>query len=216
MAFDFKKEYKEFYLPAKTPSLVEIPPMNYLAVRGRGNPNQEGGAYHQALELLYGMAYTIKMSYKGPRSIEGFFAYVVPPLEGLWWQEGPCGIHPARKEDFHWISLIRLPDFVQRPDFEWAAQEAAGKKKRDFSPVEFFTYHEGLCVQCMHLGPYDDEPATVLAMGDFAAAHGYERDLASGRYHHEIYLGDPRKTAPDKLKTVIRHPIQPAARLADG
>lgn len=149
MAFDFKKEYKEFYLPAKTPSLVEIPPMNYLAVRGRGNPNQEGGAYHQALELLYGMAYTIKMSYKGPRSIEGFFAYVVPPLEGLWWQEGPCGIHPARKEDFHWISLIRLPDFVQRPDFEWAAQEAAGKRSGISPPLSFSRITRGCaCSVC--------------------------------------------------------------------
>ena len=211
MAFDFKKEYKEFYMPPNKPGLVEIPPMNYLAVRGRGNPNEENGEYAKALGALYGIAYTIKMSYKGPHRIEGFFEYAVPPLEGFWWQSGSSDeIDYAHKEDFYWISLIRLPDFVAPGDFDWAIQEATKKKKMDFSTVEFFTYHEGLCVQCMHLGPYDDEPATVLAMERFANEKGYIIDITPNRYHHEIYLSDPRKTEPAKLKTVVRHPVKKA------
>ena len=209
MAFDFKKEYKEFYMPPNKPGFVEIPPMNYLAVRGRGNPNEENGEYAKALGALYGIAYTIKMSYKGPHRIEGVFEYAVPPLEGFWWQSGAFGeVDYAHKEDFNWISLIRLPDFVAPGDFDWAIQEATKKKKIDFSTVEFFTYHEGLCVQCMHLGPYDDEPATVLAMERFANEKGYIIDITPNRYHHEIYLSDPRKTEPAKLKTVVRHPVK--------
>ncbi|MDL2229710.1 GyrI-like domain-containing protein [Treponema sp. OttesenSCG-928-L16] len=208
MAFDFKKEYKEFYLPPKTPGIVEIPSMNFLAVRGRGNPNEEGGEYSRAVEQLYGMAYTIKMSYKGSYKIKGFFEYVVPPLEGFWWQDGVKGVDYSRKDGFNWISLIRLPDFVNPADFDWALREAAQKKKADFSAVEFFTYHEGLCVQCMHIGPYDDEPATVSAMQNFAGAKGYAIDISDSRYHHEIYLGDPRKTEPANLKTVLRHPVR--------
>lgn len=208
MAFDFKKEYKEFYLPPKTPILTDVPPMNYLAVKGKGNPNEEGGSYSKALNLLYGMAYTLKMSYKGPYKIEGFFEYVVPPLEGFWWQEGTAGVDYSRKEDFNWISLIRLPDFVKQEDFDWAAAEAARKKKTDFSPVKFYTYEEGLCVRCMHLGPYDTEPETALAIERFAAEHGYVIDITPARYHHEIYLTDPRKTDPSKLKTVISHPVK--------
>jgi hypothetical protein len=211
MAFDYKKEYKEFYMPPAKPGIIEIPPINFLAVRGAGDPNEEDGAYSQALGSLYGVAYTVKMSYKGPRKIEGFFEYVVPPLEGFWWQGGKTdGIDYARKEDFNWISLIRLPDFVTQNDFNWAVGEATRKKKADFSNVEFFAYHEGLCVQCMHLGSYDDEPATVQAMDSFAAENGYAIDITANRYHHEIYLSDPRKTDPAKLKTVIRHPIAKA------
>ena len=209
MAFDFKKEYKEFYLPKDTPSLVTVPPMNYLAVRGRGDPNEEGGAYQQALGLLYGLAYTIKMSKLSDRQIEGYFDYVVPPLEGFWRQDGVTGgIDYARKADFRWISLIRLPDFVTREDFAWAQAEAARKKKTDFSPVEFLPYEEGLCVQCLHLGPYDTEPATVARMHAFLEEQGCALDITEERYHHEIYLSDPRKTAPEKQKTVIRHPIR--------
>jgi hypothetical protein len=208
MAFDFKKEYKEFYLPKDTPSIVTVPPVNYLAVRGQGDPNQEGGAYQQAIGLLYGVAYTIKMSKKGDHRIEGYFDYVVPPLEGFWRQEGVTGIDYAHKEKFRWISVIRLPDFVTRADFDWAVQEATRKKKTDFSSVEFWTYDEGLCVQCMHSGPYDDEPATVERMHRFLEAQGFALDLTDQRLHHEIYLSDARKTPPENLKTVIRHPIR--------
>ena len=210
MAFDFKKEYKEFYLPKDIPSIVAMPPMNYLAVRGQGDPNQEGGAYQQAIGLLYGIAYTIKMSKKSDHRIEGYFDYLVPPLEGFWQQEGVTGIDYAQKEKFQWISVIRLPDFVTRADFDWAIREATNKKKTDFSKVKFWTYEEGLCVQCMHTGPYDDEPATVERMHRFMEAQGYELDVNDRRLHHEIYLSDARKTAPEKLKTVIRHPIRKA------
>ena len=208
MAFDFKKEYKEFYLPKAKPELVTVPPMNYIAVRGKGDPNEEDGAYKQAIGLLYGIAYTIKMSKKGSHQIDGYFDFVVPPLEGFWQQSGSNTIDYAHKEDFEWISVIRLPDFVTKADFDWAVQEATAKKKLDFSPVEFLTVDEGLCVQCMHIGPYDDEPATVAAMDAFVQANGYANDLTDVRRHHEIYLSDVRKTVPEKLKTVIRHPIK--------
>ena len=208
MAFDFKKEYKEFYLPKAKPELVTVPPMNYIAVRGKGDPNEEEGAYKQAIGLLYGIAYTIKMSKKGSHQIDGYFDFVVPPLEGFWQQSGSNTIDYAHKENFEWISVIRLPDFVTKADFDWAVQEAAAKKKLDFSPVEFLTVDEGLCVQCMHIGPYDDEPATVAAMDAFVQANGYANDLTDARRHHEIYLSDVRKTVPEKLKTVIRHPIK--------
>ena len=208
MAFDYKKEYKEFYMPKNKPGIVEVPPMNYIAVRGKGNPNEEGSEYKQSIGLLYGIAFTIKMSKKGSHQIDGYFDYVVPPLEGLWWQDDVREIDYSRKEDFHFISMIRLPDFVTKRDFDWAIEEAAGKKKEDFSKVEFFTYDEGLCVQCMHIGAYDDEPATVEMMHDFITARGYELDITDKRLHHEIYLSDARRVAPEKLKTVIRHPVK--------
>ncbi len=208
MPFDYKKEYKEFYLPKDTPALVTVPRMNYVAVRGQGDPNEEGGAYQQAIGLLYGIAFTIRMSAKAGHSIEGFFDYVVPPLEGFWRQEGMCGIDYAHKETFRWISVIRLPDFVTEAEFRWAVGAAEKKKKADFSAAEFLTVDEGLCVQCMHIGPYDDEPATAAKMHAFAAANGCLPDFTELRLHHEIYLSDARKTAPDKLKTVIRHPVR--------
>ncbi len=208
MAFDFKKEYKEFYLPKNTPSIVTVPAMNYIAVRGHGDPNEEEGAYKQAIGLLYGIAFTIKMSKKGDHRIEGYFDYVVPPLEGFWWQEGVTGIDYAHKENFEWISVIRLPDFVTKADFDWAVREAEKKKKADFSKVYFLKYEEGLCVQCMHIGSYDDEPKTVALMHTFMEQQGYALDITNQRLHHEIYLSDARKTAPEKLKTVIRHPIR--------
>ena len=208
MAFDFKKEYKEFYMPPKKPALVTVPKMNYIAVRGQGDPNPEESEYKQAIGLLYGIAFTIKMSKMGSHKIDGYFDYVVPPLEGFWWQEGVIGVDYSRKDDFNWISVIRLPDFVTREDFEWAVEEATKKKKTDFSKVEFFTYDEGLCVQCMHIGPYDDEPATVELMHNFMEEQGYELDITDERMHHEIYLSDARKVAQEKLKTVIRHPIK--------
>ena len=208
MSFDFKKEYKEFYMPKNKPGIVSVPGMNYIAVRGQGDPNVEDGEYKQAIELLYGIAYTIKMSKKGDHQIEGYFDYVVPPLEGFWWQDGIDGVDYAHKESFHWISVIRLPDFVTRDDFGWAVKEAERKKKTDFSKVEFLTYDEGLCVQCMHIGPYDDEPATVELMHAFMEEQGYVLDITDQRLHHEIYLSDARKVVPEKLKTVIRHPIR--------
>lgn len=208
MAFDYKKEQKEFYQPPKKPVFVTIPAMNFVAVRGKGDPNDPEGEYQAAMELLYGVAFTLKMSYKGSHKIEGFYEYVVPPLEGLWHQSGVDGVDYAHKETFEWTTMIRLPEFVTREEFDWAVQEATAKKKKDFSKAEFFSYDEGLCVQCMHVGPYDAEPETLAQMDAFAAAQGYAVDFSAIRFHHEIYLGDPRKTAPEKLKTVLRHPIR--------
>ena len=208
MAFDYKKEYKEFYMPKKAPSIVEVPSMNYIAVRGKGDPNDENGDYKKTIGLLYAIAFTIKMSKKGDHQIDGYFDYVVPPLEGFWWQEGKTEIDYSRKDDFCWISLIRLPDFVKKEDFDWAISEAKAKKKIDFSNVEFLTYNEGLCVQCMHIGSYDNEPETVQLMNEFAAKNGYALDITDKRFHHEIYLSDARRVASEKLKTVIRHPIK--------
>lgn len=210
MTFDYKKEYREFYMPPKKPGIVEVPSINYIAVRGKGNPNEEHGEYKQSISLLYGIAFTIKMSKKGNHRIDGYFDYVVPPLEGFWWQEGMVGFDYTHKESLHFISVIRLPDFVTRDDFNWGVEEAAAKKKTDFSKVEFFTYHEGECVQCMHIGPYDDEPKTVSAMHEYMKDRGYELDVSDIRMHHEIYLSDPRRCAPDRLKTVIRHPVRKA------
>jgi len=207
MAFDYKKEYKEFYMPKAKPEIVTVPKMNYIAVRGSGDPNAEGGEYKAAIGLLYAIAFTIKMSKKGNHKIDGYFDYVVPPLEGFWWQDGVAGIDYTHKESFQWISVIRLPDFVTKEDFDWAVAEATAKKKADFSKVEFFTYDEGLCVQCMHIGSYDDEPATVDAMHRYMEEQGYRLDITDTRYHHEIYLSDARKVTPEKLKTVVRHPI---------
>lgn len=208
MAFDYKKEYKEFYMPKAKPEIVTVPEMNFLAVYGSGDPNAEGGTYKTSIGLLYGIAYTIKMSKMGSHRIEGYFDYVVPPLEGFWWQDGIAGIDYTRKEDFKWISVIRLPDFVTEEDFKWAVAGATMKKKQDFSKVEFLTIEEGLCVQCMHIGAYDDEPATVKIMHRFMREQGYDVDITDARRHHEIYLSDARKVAPEKLKTVIRHPIR--------
>ncbi|MCR4761892.1 MAG: GyrI-like domain-containing protein [Lachnospiraceae bacterium] len=208
MAFDYKKEYKEFYMPKTEPSIVTIPKMNYIAIRGQGDPNDDDGDYKAAIGRLYAVAFTIKMSKKSDHRIEGYFDYVVPPLEGFWFMEGMDGIDYAHKEDFHWISVIRLPDFVTEDDFRWAVNEAAKKKKQDFSKAEFMTVEEGLCVQCMHNGSYDDEPATVAMMHEFLEQHGYKLDITVKRLHHEIYLSDVRKIAPEKLRTVIRHPIK--------
>ena len=208
MAFDYKKEYQEFYLPPRTPGIVTVPAMNFLAVRGQGDPNEESGAYKQALELLYAVAFTIKMSKLGKHKLEGYFDYVVPPLEGLWRQGGVQGVDYAHKKNFQWISLIRLPEFVTKEVFDWAILEATEKKQQDFSHVEFFPWEEGLCVQCMHIGPYDDEPATVATMEEYAKAQGYEEDFEQGRFHHEIYLSDVRRCKPERLKTAIRQPIR--------
>lgn len=208
MPFDLKKEYKEFYLPKNKPEIVNVPTANYIAVRGQGNPNEEGGAYQKAIGVLYAVAYTLKMSYKTDYKIKGFVEYVVPPLEGFWWQENVAGVDYSDKDSFQWISVIRLPDFVTEQDFAWAVETASKKKKTDCSAAEFFTIEEGLCVQIMHLGAFDDEPATVALMDAYLQENGYENDFSDVRMHHEIYLSDARRVAPEKWKTVIRHPIK--------
>ena len=207
MAFDFKKEYKEFYLPPSKPGIVEIPGMNYLAVRGQGDPNAEDSDYKASIGLLYGVAFTLKMSWRSGHPIEGYFDYVVPPLEGFWWQEGRVGIDYAHKEDFRFLSVIRLPDFVTEEDFLWARAEAAAKKGADFSRVEFLPLEEGLCVQMLHVGPYDDEPVSIARMEDYLRQQGFRPDFSETRLHHEIYLSDARKVPPERRRTVLRHPI---------
>ena len=208
MAFDFKKEYKEFYMPKCKPEIVDVPKANYIAVRGKGNPNEEGGAYQQAVGVLYALAYTLKMSYKTDYIMEGYYEYVVPPLEGFWWQDGIDGVDYSNKDLFNWISVIRLPDFVTERDFAWAVETATKKKKLDCSMAEYLTIDEGTCIQIMHIGPFDDEPKTVSIMDAYIKENGYENDFSDGRLHHEIYLSDARKVAPQKWKTVIRHPIK--------
>ena len=208
MAFDFKKEYKEFYMPKNKPEIVNVPKANYIAIRGKGNPNDEGGEYKAAVGVLYAVAYTIKMSKMGDHRIDGYFDYVVPPLEGFWWQEGVDGIDYSDKSTFCWISVIRLPDFVTKEDFNWAVETATEKKKLDCSRAEFMTIDEGLCVQIMHIGSFDNEPATVEIMNRYLEENGYENDISDSRIHHEIYLSDARKVAPEKWKTVIRHPVK--------
>ncbi len=210
MPFDFKKEYKEYYMPKDTPQIVDVPSANYIAVRGHGDPNEKNGAYQQAIGILYAVAYTLKMSYKTDYRIDGFFDYVVPPLEGFWRQGDGSGINYADKSAFHWLSVIRLPDFITERDLDWAVETAGKKKKLDCSPAEFLTVDEGLCVQIMHSGPFDDEPKTVAKMDAYIAQNGYVNDLNTVRLHHEIYLSDARRVAPEKWKTVIRHPIKKA------
>ena len=208
MPFDFKKEYKEFYLPKNKPQIVNVPKANYIAIRGQGNPNEEGGAYKQAIGILYAVAYTLKMSYKTDYKIDGFYEYVVPPLEGFWWQDGICGVDYSNKATFNRISVIRLPDFITKKDFDWAVKTASEKKKVDCSKAEFLTIEEGLCVQIMHFGSFDDEPGSLEKMDKYLEENGYGKDFSDTRLHHEIYLSDPRKTTPDKQKTVIRHPVK--------
>ena len=212
---DYKKAYKDLYLPKTTPSIIQVPSMNFVMIQGNGNPNEEGGEYAKALKVLYGISYTIKMSKKGSRKINGYFEYVVPPLEGFWWMEGIKGIDYSQKENFHWYAFIRLPEFVDEEVFQWACIQARTKKPElNTSLAKFVTLEEGLCVQIMHKGPYDEEPASVEKMHAYLQMEGYELDFdstyASGqpRMHHEIYLSDPNKTTPDRLKTIIRHPVR--------
>ena len=208
MAFDFKKEYKEFYMAKNKPQIVDVPRANYIAVRGKGNPNEENGEYQKAISVLYAVAYTLKMSYKTDYRIDGFFEYVVPPLEGFWWQDNIDGVNYSDKTSFNWISVIRLPDFVTEKDFKWAIETAEKKKKLDCSSAEFLTVYEGLCVQIMHIGAFDDEPKTVAVMDKFLEDNGFENDMNDKRLHHEIYMSDARKVSPEKWKTVIRHPVR--------
>lgn len=210
MAFDFKKEYKEFYMPKSTPEIVNVPKANYIAVRGKGDPNEAGGTYQQAISVLYAVAYTLKMSYKTDHRIDGYFEYVVPPLEGFWWQDDSDALSLTNKSAFNWISVIRLPDFVTKEDFDWAVETASKKKTLDCSFAEYLTIDEGLCVQIMHIGPFDDEPASVALMDAYLEQNGYVNDIGTGRLHHEIYMSDARRVSPAKRKTVIRHPIKKA------
>lgn len=208
MAFDFKKEYKEFYMPKNKPEIVNIPKANYIAVRGQGDPNAEDGEYKKAIGVLYAVAYTLKMSYKTDYKIDGFFEYVVPPLEGFWWQDNIDGFDCENKDSFNWISVIRLPDFITSKDFDWAVETASKKKKLDCSSAEFLTVDEGLCVQIMHIGSFDSESASIKLMDEYLNENGYMNDINEKRLHHEIYMSDARKVAPEKWKTVIRHPIK--------
>ena len=212
MAFDCKKEYKEFYLPKERPEIVTVPRANYAAVRGQGDPNAPDGAYQRAIAVLYAVAYTIKMSKKGDHRIDGYYDFVVPPLEGFWWQDEIDGVDYGNKAGFQWYAVIRLPDFVTGADFAWAVAEAGRKKRLDCSGAEFLTVDEGLCVQILHVGPFDDEPRSVALMDEHIRQQGYENDFSATRLHHEIYLSDARKAAPEKWRTVIRHPIRKSER----
>ena len=187
---------------------MNVPKANYIAVRGKGDPNEEGGAYQQAIGVLYAVAYTLKMSYKTDYKIKGFFEYVVPPLEGFWWQDDIEGVDYTNKATFNWISVIRLPDFILEDDLIWAKETAAKKKKLDCSSVEFLTVDEGLCVQIVHVGSFDDEPVSVALMDTYLEQNGYVNDMNTERLHHEIYMSDARKVPPEKWKTVIRHPVK--------
>ena len=202
-SFDYKKEYKDLYMPKRSPSIVKVPLMNYIAVCGKGSPDAEGGEYKDSVRLLYVIAFTIKMSKKYDHQIAGYFDYVIPPQESLWMRENDY----SRQEDFHFISMIRLPYFVTKEDIDWAREAVARKKRSDFSKVEFFTYNEGLCVQCMHLVSYENKQETIHSMHDFMTAQGYKLDITDTRFHHEIYLSNPGRVAAEKRKTVIRHPI---------
>ena len=209
MAFDFKREYPALYRPGRAPMLLTVPPLRFAAVEGRGDPNLPGGDFQRAVGALYAVLYAVKMSRRGGRAMEGYFDFVVPPLEGLWRQAGGDGIDYARKADFRWTALIRQPDLVSRVDFDWAAG-AAARKLGPAGPVPgLLAYDEGLCVQCMHTGPYDDEPATLARLHAFAAAQGLVPDLSGERRHHEIYLSDARRVPPERLRTVLRVPVRP-------
>ena len=211
VAFDFKREYRALYQPSREPALIEVPPMNFVAVEGRGDPNAPDGDYQRALSVLYGVSYTIRMSKRGGRRIEGYFDYVVPPLEGFWWMPGEAAMDFARKADFCWLSAIRLPDFVTAADFDWAVAEASRRKGLDCGAARFTRIGEGLCAQVMHVGPYDDEPETIARLSSFIRENGCAENLTETRRHHEIYLSDPRRTAPEKMKTVIRTPVRMAS-----
>lgn len=209
MAFDYKKEFKSLYQPKKSPEIITIPKMNFIGISGQGDPNEENGAYQKAVQELYTLSYTLKMSYKTNYQILGFFEYVVPPLEGFWWQLGIDGYDWTRKDLFQWLSVIRVPDFITEKDFEWAKNQAIAKKKLTKVQAKLMTIDEGEVVQIMHIGPYDTEIQTVEKMTSYLAEVGYEEDFSSQRYHHEIYLSDPRRCAPEKLKTILRHPVRP-------
>jgi len=205
---DYKKESKELYQPKSTPEMVEVGEIQFVAIEGKGNPNDENSEYQRAIEVLYGIQYTIKMSKKGNYVPDGYFDYVVPPLEGFWWLENNEEYSPEKKSKQQWISVIRLPEFVDEKVFEWACKEATKKKKIDTTKAKFLKIKEGLCVQCLHTGSFDDEPRTLKQINDFIEMNGLQNDINETRRHHEIYLSDPRKTEVSKLKTVLRIPVK--------
>lgn len=207
MAFDYKKEYKDLYIPKATPTVVEVPDMKFIAVDGTGNPNDPDGEYQRALGILFPVAYTLKMSHKTNYSIDGFFEYVVPPLEGLWWTDNGAIDDFSDKSAFRWTAMIRIPDFVNTEDVEWAKKEVYRKKGLDCSSLYCKSIEEGLCAQIMHIGPYDAEPESLEAIDRHIESNGYIKDITATRRHHEIYLSDPRKCRPEKMKTVLRIPI---------
>lgn len=210
MPYDVKKELKSLYVPGRCPGVIDVPRMRFAAVDGSGDPNEPDGEYKSALGKLYSVLYTIRMSPKSGLEFPGYETFVVPPLEGLWEQSGQpagAGIDYSRKHDLRWTAMILLPDFVDDAGFQTAVEAAAAKKGGDYSNVYVLDYDEGQCVQCMHAGPYDDEPRTLDMMRGFMAEHRLLPDLM--RRHHEIYLSDPNRTAPDRLRTVLRIPVVP-------
>jgi len=206
-AFDYKREYKDLYLPGTEPMPITVPDMTFLMVDGAGNPNDPDGEYRRAVELLYTLSYAVKMSKMGKFTPEGYFEYVVPPLEGLWWM-ADNSFDFTRKDSFLWTSMIRQPAFVTQEVFMWACDEAKRKKGLDCAKARLAQFEEGFCVQCMHLGPYDAEPATAEKMRRYMEANGLADDTGLTRRHHEIYLNDPSKTAPEKCRTILRHPAR--------
>lgn len=210
--FDFKKADKKLYQPGPEPVLVDVPAMRFLMAEGQGDPNTSA-AYQEAVEMLYGLAYTIKMSKKGAVQPPGYFDFVVPPLEGLWSLAGAPfdGRVIGRKEDFEWTMMLRMPDFVDQAALDTAKEYFGNKKPElDLSKIRLTNFAEGLCAQILHLGAYDEEPATLARLDAFIKAKGFQPDMAGMRRHHEIYLSDPRKTEAALLKTVLRHPVQKA------
>jgi len=208
MAKDYKKEYKDLYLPKTKPMIVDIPEMQFVAIEGKGDPNDKNGEYFKAMQILYSIQFTIKMSKMGNNKLNGYFDYVVPPLEGLWWFDNNEKISSKNKSKYNWISMIRLPEFVDKNIFKWACDEVLNKKNIETKNAKFLKIKEGLCVQCMHMGSYDDEPKTIDLIEKFIEENNLKNDIAEKRRHHEIYLSDPRKTAIEKLRTVIRIPVK--------
>ena len=207
-AYDYKKEFKDLYLPKNKPMVIDVPQMQFVAVEGKGDPNDKNGDYPKAMQILYSIQFTIKMSKMGSKKLNGYFDYVVPPSEGFWWFENNEKIPPKNKSKYNWISLIRLPEFVTKDIFNWACEEASKKKGIDTKKAKLLKLKEGLCVQCMHTGPYDDEPKTLALMDSFITDSNLRNDISDSRHHHEIYLSDPRKTDPSKQKTVLRIPVK--------
>jgi hypothetical protein len=205
-AFDYKKEYKDLYLPKDNPLLIDVPAINFIMVDGCGDPNNNQ-EFQEAVELLYGLSYIIKMSKSKGKQPEGYFEYVVPPLEGLWWVD-KGGFSLEKRENWKWTLLIRQPEFVTQEVFEWAGRELIRKKpKFALENARLETFTEGLCVQILHIGPYAAEPETMKKLENFIEKEGLKDRLGLGGKHHEIYLSDPRKSKPESMKTVLRHPV---------
>ena len=205
---DYKKEYKDLYFPKNHPSIINVPEIPFVTVEGKGDPNDENGEYIKAVELLYNIQYTIKMSKKGNNIPDGYFDYVVPPLEGFWWFDNNAKVLPKDKSKYNWLSIIRLPEFINKNIFEWACEEVFKKKKIETENAKFIKIKEGLCVQCMHIGSFDEEIKTIKLIDEFIVNNDLINDINDKRRHHEIYLSDPRKTYKEKIKTILRIPVK--------